>query len=355
MNRQDAVWYYRLGGQTLGPVAWTDIEQLTRDTIDAQDLLIAQGGDEQWRSAAEVLETNPELAGEAEEPAAPAPEPAGDFEMPPDEPAQWEVLAEKPSPAAGDVLDRAVGVRDTGRAPAAVVQTPPMDAVSAGAYGAFTPEPGLGKWIGQAWEMVINEIWAWVGALLLMMLVSIVTLGIAGPPLTTGLYIMALKRYRGEQISPGDIFAGFSRFLDSWGLALVMMVPALLIMAPVMILFAIPAISASGGGNMEDIAVGIGMGAQFLMPVLWLLILGVQTIFFYSWILVADGRGAWESVTGSWDRVKRDFWSYLGIWLVLSILASAGSYACYIGWFVTYPLMPCAQVAAYMWHFRRIA
>jgi hypothetical protein len=122
-----------------------------------------------------------------------------------------------------------------------------------------------------------------------------------------------------------------------------------------MILVAIPAMAAQGGGDMEEIAVGLGVGMQLLMPVLWLLMLGVQTIFFYSWVLVAEDYGAWESVTRSWDRVKQDFWSYLGIWLILSILASIGTYACYIGWFLTYPLLPCGQVAAYMWHFRRTA
>ncbi|MFP4250660.1 MAG: GYF domain-containing protein [Armatimonadota bacterium] len=312
---EDAAWYYRLGGRTLGPVSWAEIEQLTKDAIDAGDLLVARAGDEQWRSAADVIDERADAADQERPEVAAEPEP-------------------EPEPARS--------VAAPGRAPA-----------PAGPAKEFTPEHGLGKWIGQAWEMVINEIWAWVGGLLLMMLVAGLTLGITGPPLTAGLYMMALKRYRGEDIRAGSVFEGFSRFGSSWGLALIMMVPMVLLMAPMMILFAIPAMQAQGGGNIEDLALGVTVAAYVLMPAMWLLIMGVQTIFFYSWVLVAEGYRAWESVTMSWEKVGRQFWSYLGTWLVLSILASIGSYACYVGWFLTYPLLPCAQVAAYMWHFRR--
>lgn len=315
MNREDAIWYYRLGGQTLGPVPWAEIEQLTRDTIDADRLLVAQAGDAEWISVTEALEQHLELAPPSEAPAPPSEE------------------APAPAPVAA--------------AP------PPAASVSYEARGAFTPEHGLGKWVGQAWEMVIEDVWPWVGAVLLMMLVSGVTLGIAGPPLTAGLYIMALERYRGKQIAAGDVFKGFSRFLESWGLSLLMMIPALLVMAPMMILIAVPIVQAGGGISEDDLAVGMTALVYLLMPVIYLLVLGVQTIFFYSWVLVADGHGAWESVTGSWEKVGTDFWSYLGTWLILSILASLGSYACYVGLLLTWPLLPCSQVAAYMWHFRR--
>ncbi len=308
MNRDEAAWYYVLGGQTLGPVPWSEIEALTRDSVDAKDLLVARGGDLEWRSAAQMLAETPELAAAPQEPAAPYVAPAA---------------------------------------------TPPVSAVAPGVSGAFVPAHGLGQWLGQAWEMVIGEVWPWVGAVALMMLVSGVTLGIAVPPLTAGLYMMALKRFRGEPIGAGDVFDGFSRFLSSWGLNLVMMVPVVIVMAPLMILVVIPVMSMQGGGEPDRATVALMMSMYALIPAAQVLVLAVQTIFFYSWVLVADGYGAWESVTMSWEKIRENYWSYLGIYVVLSIIASLGSYACYVGLFVTYPLLPCAQVAAYMWHFRR--
>ncbi len=302
MNRDEAVWYYRLGEQTLGPVPWSEIEELTRDTMDADDLLVARGGDPSWTTAAEAVEAHPELTTAAEEP---EPEQDEDWQLfEEDETEEGPVVLEEPgdqpSGAAEDVLDQASSTRDTGR-----------PVVTAGA--GFEPDHGIGPWLNQAWQMVIEDIWAWIGAMLLLMVISPLTLGIATPPLMTGLYMMALKRFRGKPVNAGDVFGGFSRFLPAWGLMLLMSVPALLIMAPAMILFAIPAMQAEAGGNFEDIAVGYGMGIQLLMPLLWLAVLAVQTIFFYSWVLVADGYGAWESVTMSWEKVREEFWSYLGM------------------------------------------
>ena len=70
MNRDEAVWYYRLGGHTLGPVSWAEIEQLTRDTVNASELMVARGGDPGWTTAADVAAAHPELAASAA-PAAP--------------------------------------------------------------------------------------------------------------------------------------------------------------------------------------------------------------------------------------------------------------------------------------------
>lgn len=327
INRDEAVWYYRLGGQTLGPVSWAEIEQITTDTVPAEDLLVARGGDEGWLSAAEVVEQHPELAVQAE------PEPSA---------AAEEVIGE-----AGD--DRAAG------GPEEAMPAPhepeeaapgPHAAVSVG----FEPKHGLGQWIGQAWEMVTGELWPWIGATLLLMLLGTVTLGICAPPLLVGLYRMALDRFAGREIAPGDVFQGFSYFLNAWGLALLMMLPALLVMAPIMIMFMIPVIAADGG---EEIGVGVMLFMQALIPVLWLLLMAVQTIFFYSYVLVAEGRGAWDAVIGSWEKVRENFFSYLMMFLLLSILSGIGSNLCGVGILVTYPLLPCAQVAAYRWHFRR--
>jgi hypothetical protein len=342
MDRDRVVWYYRLGGQTLGPVPWTEIEQLTRDTTDATDLLVAQGGDEQWRSAADVLEEHPDLVEEKE----PEPEPASEeFESLVEGPGDATALSVEPSAAAQEVLDEAATRRDTGRA------APPAAAAVAG--DGFAPEHGLGNWLNQAWTMTIDEIWPWIGAQLLMVGVAMITLGLAVPPLFAGLHMTALKRFRGEKIRSRDVFDGFGQTLEAWGLSLVMMVPAVLLLAPMMILVAVPAMQAEMGASPDEIGMAIGVGAQLLFPVLWALILGVQTIFFYSWPLVADGYGAWESVTRSWEKVRDDFWSHLGLWLILSIISSLGAYICSVGQLLTYPLLPCAQVAAYRWHFRR--
>lgn len=59
MKRDRAVWYYRRGGETHGPVSWAEIER-----VGAEDerLRVARAGDESWSTIAEVREQHPGLA-----------------------------------------------------------------------------------------------------------------------------------------------------------------------------------------------------------------------------------------------------------------------------------------------------
>ena len=223
MKRDEAVWYYRLGGKTLGPVAWTEIEALTRDTVDADQLLVARGGDAQWMKASEALAADPELAAApaeeaaAEEPAAAPPEKWSliDEEEPEPASAGWEPAQPQPSSAASEVIGTAAVARDTGR-PAAQAPLRPASRPTG-----MPVKSDLGGWIGQAWEMVTGDAAAFILGTLLAGLVTVFTLGIGGPPMQAGLFLMALKRFQKEPISAGTVFEGFHYFLPAWGVLLV--------------------------------------------------------------------------------------------------------------------------------------
>lgn len=295
MQRDEPIWYYRLGDQTLGPVTWAEIERLTEDTVPAEDLLVARGGDAGWRPAADVM-TRSEV------------------------------------PASGTAPDRA----------------------EARTGGGFEPKHGLGRWLDQAWRMVIDEIGVWVGAGLLMFFVSVLTLGILGPPLWVGYYRLALKRFRGQETSPMDVFEGMPYFLPAWGLALINMIPTLVLLAPMFGMIAFMIVSTEAGGAPPDeLMPFMMMGWWLVYPVIYALMLAIQAILFYAWVLIAEDYGAWEAVVASWEKVSADFWSYLGMSVLLTVIAGLGVQLCYLGGLITYPLLPCAQVAAYMWHFGR--
>ena len=135
MDRNEAVWYYRLGEQTLGPVSWAEIDQITRDTFSGTDLLVARGGDAGWMTAADALAASPELAA-ATEPAAPA-QPVVTETV--ETSGHWSVFDEAgaapaaaapgqmppaPSHAASEVLGGAAVARDAGRAGVSVPGRP---------------------------------------------------------------------------------------------------------------------------------------------------------------------------------------------------------------------------------------
>jgi len=347
MNRDEAIWYYRLGGQTLGPVSWVEVEQLTRDTIDAGELMVARGGDPGWTKASDVAAEHPELTAVAE-PAAPEPEErsAADadwsaFAEPEPEPeaaedVPWATPA--PSGAAEEVLGGAAATRDTGRPLVTPQVQRPLYA------GGLTPREGLGGWIGQAWDMVISDLGAFILGVLLVIIVSIVSIGICAPPLQAGLFIMALKKYRGEPISAGTVFEGFQFFLPAWGLALIQGILGMVVGG---ILGGILGAGLGAAGVDQEV---IAVAGQFVGSIVGLVI---GAAFFFSWVLLVDrGMGPIDSIKNSWAATSENLVSYIGILFVLQLIAGAGAIACGVGVLITAPMLVCATVAAYMWRFR---
>lgn len=341
MNRDDAVWYYRLGGQTLGPVAWTEIEQLTRDTMDAHSLLVARGGDAGWTPVSEVVAAHPELA----EAAAGAP-PAGDAgwslieedEGRADEEGDW--VPAEPSSAAAEVLGSAATARDTGPAH-------PQVAARAGTGGTTMPiRSGLGAWISQAWDMVIGDAGAFILGGLLAVIVTVLTFGICGPPMQAGIFVMAVKRYRNEPITAGTVFEGLQYFLPAWGVVLVQGLIGAVIGG--LLGGALGAALGAAGVSQDAIAM-VGQTLAQLISIV------VAAAFFYAFVLVVDGgMGTIEALRNSWAKTQENLPSYIGIVFVLQLIVVAGALACGAGLLITAPMFACATVAAYMYHYRNV-
>lgn len=294
-----ADWYYRLGDRILGPVPWGEIEALTEDTVDAADLLVARGGDALWRPAREVL----------------------------DERARAEAAVQPKTPPTSNA-ERLASKRTAG--------------------GGWVGEPGLIRWVVQAWEMLSEDYWPWVGACLWWALLATVSLGILAGPMTIGLYMMALRRFDGERVGAGDVFTGLGRFWSAIGLnalsAAVTLVAAVPLLVPGVLLL---------DRGLDPVVISIVTSSMvFLVPLALAAMAAVQTWLLFARPLVADGGGAWAAARLSAETITGQFWSYLGVYCVLLLIASFGSTFFNVGVLFTWPFLPCATVAAYRWHVR---
>lgn len=288
-DREQAIWYYQLGGQALGPVAWAEIEALLADTADADELLVARGGDDAWVAASQIVAEIEAAAKEAE---------ADDLPQPP----------EPPEP--------------------------------------MTPVFGLRAWIGQAWEIVSSESAGFFAAGVLLWVLGAFTLMICAPPIHAGMYIMALKRFRGEAIAGATVFEGFHHF----GQVLLLYLLMLLLALPVGLVAAAALLGAGVLSETPAIVQWFGTGFWLGFTVGTVLPLAVA---FYAVPLIVDREmSALEALSASWAVTRTDFVSYLGMALVLSLLAWSGVALCWFGLMVTMALLPAAQVAAYRYHFR---
>lgn len=290
-DREQAIWYYQLGGQALGPVPWAEIEQVLADSADAEKLLVARGGDAKWVAASAIV-------------------------------AEIEA-AEKEADAEAD---------DRPELPA-----PPEP---------MTPAFGLRAWIGQAWQVVSSEFAGFFAAGVLLWVLGAFTLMICFPAIHAGMYVMALKRFRGEAIAGATVFEGFRHFWPTLFLYLLMGLLALPMgLLAVAAQLAILMLSERPAGlDGSGVVFWLGCAVGLALPL---------TVAFYAVPLIVDRKmGALEALSASWAVTRTDFASYLGMALVLSLLAWSGLLLCWFGLMFTIPLLPAAQVAAYRYHFR---
>lgn len=182
------------------------------------------------------------------------------------------------------------------------------------------------KWIEDGFILYKSHFATLVLAALIMLALSTLTLLILLPPLTAGIILLTLRLADGETPPPGAgaVFNGFSVFFN-----------ALLFML---------------------IWGGVTLAGVFLMG--WFPVIGqlaalffsysIQALLVFGMFLIADRRiGFWEASTQSMNIVKTNFWPFLGLTIVASVIGGIGAIAFGIGVIFTLPMNFCILAVAY--------
>lgn len=182
----------------------------------------------------------------------------------------------------------------------------------------------LGDWLSEGWGLVSEDLGTWIVAALLTLLIGTVSLGICMPALHVGLFMMAFAKMRGEEISAGDVFQGFSKFGPAFVAALL---AAIVVFVAALVLQIIPIV-----GQIASALLGIVVGAGL----------------FYTFQLIAETDiGAVDALKESFEKVKPDFLMYCVTSFVYGLINSVGAGLCGIGALFTMPLVVGAMAMAY--------
>jgi uncharacterized membrane protein len=173
------------------------------------------------------------------------------------------------------------------------------------------PKTDIGKSLKEAWEMFKAEWQMWVLATFLFglittvaMILLVLPLLLVAGPLQAGMFHMALKQLRGQKLEVGDLFWGFSHWMDT---ALLGIVVGFIIMVG-MILCIVP-------------------GIIFMA---W---------YMFAFPLLVDRGLSWgDAMTESKKLTTQNLMDFIIFGIVAGFISSVGSYACYIGILVTLPL-----------------
>jgi hypothetical protein len=207
---------------------------------------------------------------------------------------------------------------------AAPALPPPLEPGQiAASYLARNAQVDLGSAFSRAWALV----WEYPGVCMGAAVVLGISLGLAfipllggltmfviGGPLNGGLYYLLLRRARGEHVTPGDVFAGFSiGFLQ---LFLAHLIASLLTMAG-LILCILPGIY-------------LAVGYLFVLP------------------LVIDKRMEfWTALEVSRQVIHRHWWIMFGYAVLSLVILLLGAIACLVGLIVAIPLVMAALMYIY--------
>ena len=217
----------------------------------------------------------------------------------------------------------------------------------------------LGECLGTAWAAYRQDPWKITGVVILVLLLqflmnSIPLVGaflafLLNGPILGGLYFFCRQALHGK---PGGVTEVTNivkdRFLPCF---LATTVSSLLAFGP-FLLGVIPAAAlySSSGVAVEKLAehpgLLVGIGAPMFAATLAMLYLLINWSMAVP-LAACTSMDFWQSIKTSWRGVAPNFWSYLGLLLVLGILNVLGMFCLILGLFVTVPLTLLATMAAY--------
>jgi len=184
----------------------------------------------------------------------------------------------------------------------------------------------LGNWIADGFDLYKKNFGILVLAALVAVILSSVTLLILAGPMSAGIILITLKiyDYQNQKAEIGDLFKGFGFFLQT---LLFLVVWGIIILVATTVLGLIPYI-----GMLASVCLQLAANA-FLM--------------FALFLIVDKQMDFWASSLESINTVKADFWPFLVLSLIASVLGSIGAIFVGFGVIFTLPFYFCILAVAY--------
>jgi len=187
-------------------------------------------------------------------------------------------------------------------------------------------EVKFGEWFDKGFTLYKENFGLLVLSSLVFCLLSGITLGILLGPMMAGLILIIFSLVDRSDPEPGVsmLFKGFDFFIQSFLLCLVW---GIAIIVGSIVLSTIPVI-----GQLASL-----FGTYAL-----------EALLMFAMFLIVDKKmDFWTASMESMNKVKTNFWPFLGFFAVTAIISSAGAIACGIGIIFTIPIQFCILTVAY--------
>jgi len=187
-------------------------------------------------------------------------------------------------------------------------------------------EVKFGQWIEQGFGLYKANFGLLVLAMLIVFVLGTVTMGILLAPLCAGFILITLRLLDGTDPTPaaGDVFKGFSCFLQAFLFGLVWFVVIMI------------------GASLLSLVPCLGQFAALFFCY------ALEALLIFGLYLIAEKKmDFWTASTRSMEVVKTAFWPFLALTIVAGLIGSLGAIACGIGVIFTAPITFCIISVAY--------
>jgi uncharacterized membrane protein len=170
----------------------------------------------------------------------------------------------------------------------------------------------LGVAFSKGWELFSKNMAPLIVGTLLTVIIGTFSVGILYPVMMGGLFGIVRKSWAGETAEIGDVFGGFSNFLNFFL-----------------------------GGLLMGVIVFIGVLVCFIG------VFPAAGAVVFMFPLIVEGAKPGEAFSKNWAAFKENWLGLIVLALVTGVVQSAGSIAIYIGMLFTMPFAMCVQWVAY--------
>lgn len=188
------------------------------------------------------------------------------------------------------------------------------------------PEVRFGEWMEKGFNIYKDNFGLLILAALIVFVLTVCTAGILAGPMAIGMITIILGLLDGRTPKPqvGDVFEGFKFFLHSFLFCLVWFVVMIAITSLLML---VPCV-----GPLLSIFVSFAIQAL---------------IMFGLFIIYEHKMDFYAASIASINKVKANFWPFLGFSIITGIIGGIGSMVCLVGAIFTMPIQICMVAVAY--------
>lgn len=198
----------------------------------------------------------------------------------------------------------------------------------------------------EAWEIIKSDYWLLFAIFLVGGLIGGASMYILLGAMMCGMFYCFLQKIDGKPVAFEGLFKGFSYFVPSILLTILIVIPMLILLGAVYAPFIAAAVM--GSKLSPDELMGLLAGSLLVDLLVAVIMICIHTLLFFAFPLIVDRNlSAWDAMKTSARAVRQNLGGVVGLILVGAAINFVGALACGIGAYFTVPIVFAGNALAY--------